>query len=327
MSKFIENIIKKARTKKARIGFSDYTDNRLYEAIKTTLMKKIATPVIVGEVKEIKYKLRKFRIPEEKVKIFSNNNKELIDKFAKQYVKIRTKKEKLKIEEAKKIVAKENYFTVMLLYNNLIDGVVTGLSSQTKPFLPAFKIIGTEKNIKRVSSFFAMDFKDKTLFFADCAVNINPSSRELAEIATLTAKSVKTLGFKPRVAMLSFSTYGSAKHELVDKVREAAKIAKRKNKDKSIIIDGEVQFDAAFIPGVYKKKCPNSPLKGKANTFIFPDLDAGNIGYKLTERLAGAKAIGPILQGLKKPVNDISRGASSDDLALITAMTSLQVKR
>ncbi len=328
MTNFMNLMRKKASSKLRKICFSDFTDDRLYKAIRILLREKIAVPVIVGTEKIIYNKLRKFKIPKNRVIIFDTNEK-IAEKFAKQYIKLRAKKEKLNLKESLSIVKKENYFAVMLLYNNLVDGVVTGLSSQTKPFLPAFKIIGTKKGVNRVSSVFVMDFKDKILFFSDCAVNINPSSRELSEIAVLTAKSVLNFGFKPKIAMLSFSTYGSAKHELVDKVREATKLARsrisRNPKLRSkVIIDGEIQFDAAFVPNVYKKKCPTSPLKGRANTFIFPDLDAGNIGYKLTERLGHAKAIGPLLQGLKKPVNDISRGASYKDLVDITALTSVQ---
>ncbi len=328
MTNFMKVMKKKASSRLRRICFADYTDNRLYKAIKVLLKEKTITPVVVGEEKVILKKLREFKIPKSRVVLFDTNNS-LTEKFAKQYIKLRAKKEKLSFEQSLSTIKKENYFAVMLLYNNLVDGVVTGLSSQTKPFLPAFKIIGTEKGVNRVSSVFIMDFKDKTLFFSDCAVNINPSSKELSEIAFLTAESVLNFGFKPRIAMLSFSTCGSAKHEMVDKVREATKMARlRILKDSrlksKVLIDGEIQFDAAFVPDVYKKKCSSSPLKGRANTFVFPDLNAGNIGYKLTERLGHAKAIGPILQGLKKPVNDISRGASYKDLVDIALLTSVQ---
>ena len=328
MTNFMKVMKKKASSRLRRICFADYTDNRLYKAIKVLLKEKTITPVVVGEEKVILKKLREFKIPKSRVVLFDTNNS-LTEKFAKQYIKLRAKKEKLSFEQSLSTIKKENYFAVMLLYNNLVDGVVTGLSSQTKPFLPAFKIIGTEKGVNRVSSVFIMDFKDKTLFFSDCAVNINPSSKELSEIALLTAESVLNFGFKPRIAMLSFSTCGSAKHEMVDKVREATKMARlRILKDSrlksKVLIDGEIQFDAAFVPDVYKKKCSSSPLKGRANTFVFPDLNAGNIGYKLTERLGHAKAIGPILQGLKKPVNDISRGASYKDLVDIALLTSVQ---
>ncbi len=328
MTNFMKVMKKKASSRLRRICFADYTDNRLYKAIKVLLKEKTITPVVVGEEKVILKKLREFKIPKNRVVLFDTNNS-LTEKFAKQYIKLRAKKEKLSFEQSLSTIKKENYFAVMLLYNNLVDGVVTGLSSQTKPFLPAFKIIGTAKGVNRVSSVFIMDFKDKTLFFSDCAVNINPSSKELSEIAFLTAESVLNFGFKPRIAMLSFSTCGSAKHEMVDKVREATKMARlRILKDSrlksKVLIDGEIQFDAAFVPDVYKKKCSSSPLKGRANTFVFPDLNAGNIGYKLTERLGHAKAIGPILQGLKKPVNDISRGASYKDLVDIAVLTSVQ---
>ncbi len=328
MTDFMKVMRKKASSRLRKICFADYTDNKLYEAIKVILKENIITPVVVGEEKVILKRLREFKIPKSRVVIFDTNNI-LAEKFAKQYIKIRSRKEKLSFKDALFIVKKENYFAVMLLFNNLVDGVVTGLSSQTKPFLPAFKIIGTKRGSNRVSSVFIMDFKDKTLFFSDCAVNINPSSKELSEIAVLTAESVLNFEIKPRIAMLSFSTCGSAKHEMVNKVREATKLARSRilkspRLKSKVLIDGEVQFDAAFVPDVYKKKCPSSSLKGRANTFIFPDLNAGNIGYKLTERLGHAKAIGPLLQGLKKPVNDISRGASYKDLVDIAVLTSVQ---
>ncbi len=323
MSQFLEKIIKKASKRKSRICFADYNDERVYRAIKEIAKLKLAKPVIVGEKRVIEKNMSRFNIKKSMgIEVCDLKDDELLEKFSEQYMKLRKNKEKLSLKEARTIIKKPNYFAVMLLYNKFVDGVVSGLSSETKPFLPAFKIIKTKKNVKRVSSVFIMDFPDKTLFFADCAVNILPDKNELAEIAVLTSETVKSFGFKPRVAMLSFSTRGSAKHELVDKVREATRIAKRKKPE--LIIDGEIQFDAAFVPKVFKKKCPDSPLKGKANTFIFPDLNAGNISYKLVERLAGAKAIGPILQGLNLPVNDVSRGASYKDLVHLAAITSIQ---
>ena len=324
MTRFIKNILKKARENPKRIGFCDYTDNRLYEAVKRILRLRIAKPYIFGEEELIKEKLKKFRIRETYVNIIDPLKSPEFNRFREQYYSMR-KEKGVTLEQAENYVKKPHYFAVMMLYNDLIDGVVTGLSSETKPFLPAFKIIKTRPGITKVSSVFIMDFKDKTLFFADCAVNINPTKEELAEIAVLTNETVSHLGFKPKVAMLSFSTHGSAKHELVDKVREATLIAGQKNP--KMILDGEIQFDAAFVPSVFKKKCPTSSLKGEANTFIFPDLDSGNIAYKLVERLAHAKAIGPILQGLKKPINDISRGASYEDLVNITALTVVQAQK
>ncbi len=327
MTGFIKRVLYLARRSPKRIAFADYEDDRLYNAIKRILNLGIAYPVIVGNSRIIKEKLSAFKIKEEKVSIIDPNKDSRLESFRDEYYALR-KHKGITLEQALEFVKQPHYFAIMLLYKDLVDGVVSGLSSKTKPFRPAFKVIKTREGVNRVSSVFIMDFKDKTLFFADCAVNIDPTPEELAEIAILTGKTIKEFGFEPRIALLSFSTRSSAQHELVDKVKKATLIAKKINDEENLnfLIDGELQFDAAFVPDVYILKCPDSPLKGRANTFIFPDLDAGNIGYKLVERLAKAKAIGPILQGLKKPVNDISRGASYEDLVNITAITVIQAQ-
>ena len=327
MTGFIKRILYLAKRSPKRIAFADYEDDRLYNAIKRILNLGIAYPVIVGNSRIIREKLSAFKIKEEKVSIIDPNKDSRLESFRDEYYALR-KHKGITLEQALEFVKQPHYFAIMLLYKDLVDGVVSGLSSKTKPFRPAFKVIKTREGVNRVSSVFIMDFKDKTLFFADCAVNIDPTPEELAEIAILTGKTIKEFGFEPRIALLSFSTRSSAQHELVDKVKKATLIAKKINDEEGLnfLIDGELQFDAAFVPDVYILKCPDSPLKGRANTFIFPDLDAGNIGYKLVERLAKAKAIGPILQGLKKPVNDISRGASYEDLVNITAITVIQAQ-
>ncbi len=327
MTGFIKRILYLARRSPKRIAFADYEDDRLYNAIKRILNLGIAYPVIVGNSRIIREKLSAFKIKEEKVSIIDPNKDSRLESFRDEYYALR-KHKGITLEQALEFVKQPHYFAIMLLYKDLVDGVVSGLSSKTKPFRPAFKVIKTREGVNRVSSVFIMDFKDKTLFFADCAVNIDPTPEELAEIAILTGKTIREFGFEPRIALLSFSTRSSAQHELVDKVKKATLIAKKINDEENLnfLIDGELQFDAAFVPEVYILKCPDSPLKGRANTFIFPDLDAGNIGYKLVERLAKAKAIGPILQGLKKPVNDISRGASYEDLVNITAITVIQAQ-
>ena len=218
-----------------------------------------------------------------------------------------------------------NYFGTMLLYTGRVDGLVSGAAHSTADTVrPALQIIKTKPGISRTSGAFIMMKEDERLIFADCAITVNPTAKELAEIAVESTKTAKAFGIDPRVAMLSFSTNGSAVTEETTKVVEAAKIAKELAPE--LLIDGEFQFDAAYVPSVAAKKAPESVIKGDANVFIFPTLDAGNIGYKLTERLGGYEAIGPILQGLNGPVNDLSRGCSAEDvykLSIITAAQSL----
>jgi phosphate acetyltransferase len=205
------------------------------------------------------------------------------------------------------------------------DGFVSGLASATKPFVPAFEVIRMREGFRRASSVFVMAWPNRVLFYADCSVNIAPDATTLAEIGCATAATARGFGYEPRVAFLSFSTRNSAQDESIDRVQEAVRLAREK--DPSVVIDGELQVDAALVPEVAGRKCPDSPVAGDANVLIFPDLNAGNIAYKITERLAGASAIGPILQGLRKPANDVSRGCSATDLADVAVITAAQVRR
>jgi len=219
----------------------------------------------------------------------------------------------------------ENYFGTMLVYMGMADGLVSGACHSTgETVRPALQIIKTKPGVARTFGYFLM-VRDKDKFiFGDCAINPNPNAQELAEIAIESAKAAEMFGIDPKVAMLSFSTNGSAKTDETEKVVEATKIAKAANSGYQI--DGEMQFDAAFVPSVGIKKYPGSEVAGKANTFIFPDLNSGNIGYKIAQRLGNFEAMGPILAGLNKPVNDLSRGCDSEDVyntAIITAAQAL----
>ncbi len=235
------------------------------------------------------------------------------------------------IEQAKDTMKDPLYYGAMMLKNGEVDGMVAGAINATGDVLrPAFHLIKTAPGISIVSSSFIMEMPDtgayakQVMLFADCAININPNADELAAIALATADTAKAFGVDPRVAMLSFSTKGSAKHEFVDKVVEATKKVKESAPD--LMVDGELQADAAIVESVGKLKSPDSQMAGKANVLVFPDLQAGNIGYKLVQRIGGASAIGPICQGMAKPVNDLSRGCSVDDIVDVVTITAIQAE-
>lgn len=219
----------------------------------------------------------------------------------------------------------ENYFGTMLVYLNKADGLVSGAAHSTADTVrPALQIIKTKEGVSKTSGVFIMVRGEEKYVFADCAINIAPDSQDLAEIAVESAKTARTFNIEPKVAMLSFSTKGSAKSPETEKVSTA--VATAKQLDPELLIDGEFQFDAAFVPSVAASKAPDSPIKGDANVFVFPSLEAGNIGYKIAQRLGNFEAVGPILQGLNKPVNDLSRGCNAEDvykLSLITAGQAL----
>ena len=241
--------------------------------------------------------------------------------FAANYHELR-KHKGITLEAARERAALPHYFGALVVRAGQADGLVSGLNSETKPFVPAFEVVKLRPGYKRASSVFIMAWPERVLFYSDCSVNIAPDAPTLAEIGRATAATARAFGFVPKVAFLSFSTRGSAEHESIDRVKEAVALARAA--EPGLEVDGEMQFDAAFVPAVAQKKCPDSPLKGEANVLIFPDLNAGNIAYKITERLAGAAAIGPIMQGLNRPMNDVSRGCSVQDLADVAVITAAQ---
>ena len=238
---------------------------------------------------------------------------------------VERRKGKATEEDARKILLDENYFGTMLVYTNKADGLVSGAAHSTADTVrPALQIIKTIPGVSKTSGVFIMVREDEKYVFADCAINIAPDSNDLAEIAIESAKTAKMFDIEPRVAMLSFSTKGSAKSAETEKVAEAVAVAKEREPE--LTLDGEFQFDAAFVPSVAKSKAPDSEIQGDANVFVFPSLEAGNIGYKIAQRLGNFEAVGPILQGLNRPVNDLSRGCNEEDvykLALITAAQAL----
>lgn len=308
---------------KKRIVFPEATDERVLKAASRLAKEGLVDPILIGKMKGINELAQKEGLDLENCTLIDPDNYPDTEVVADAFVERRNGRASK--EDALNIVKDANFFGTMLVYLERADGLVSGAAHSTSDTVrPALQIIKTKEGIQKTSGVFVMVRDDEKYIFADCAINIAPTSEDLAEIAVESAKTAKLFDVDPKVAMLSFSTKGSAKSEETEKVIEAISIAKEK--DETLVIDGEFQFDAAFVPKVAAKKAPDSEIQGDATVFVFPSLDAGNIGYKLTERLGGFEAVGPILQGLNKPVNDLSRGCSEEDvykLALITAAQSI----
>ncbi|UBM61839.1 phosphate acetyltransferase [Candidatus Sulfidibacterium hydrothermale] len=326
----IDKIHEMARQAGKTIVLPEGTEERNLRAADYVLKEKIAAIILLGNRDEILKKASGFSLQNiEKATIIDPKNHPDKTYYARMLADIR-KKKGMTYEEALKKVEEPLYLSTLLIKDGKADGEVSGAEHATGDVLrPAFQIIKTLPGVSAVSGAFIMILKDKNfgtdgvMIFADCAVNPDPSVRELAEIAVESAKTAKNIaGIEPKVAMLSFSTKGSAKHEKVDKVVEALNMAKTMNPD--LQIDGELQADAAIIEAIGKKKAPGSPIAGKANVLVFPSLESGNIAYKLVQRLAGAEAVGPVLQGLAAPINDLSRGCSVDDIINMIAITANQ---
>lgn len=324
---FIDGIKEKAKNFKKTIILPESMDERVLKAAEIIIKEGIANIILIGDENEIKTK--NYLLSD--VTIINPKTYKDTEKYIQKLVNLR-KHKRLTYEEAKKYLLEDYmYFACMLVLDEKADGIVSGACHSTSNTLkPALQIIKTKESSKLVSTFFIMDipncsYGDNGVFlFADCGLNRNPNSEELAYIAVDSADSFKNLIEKePVVAMLSYSTKGSAKHEDVDKVINATNLAKKMS---NYFIDGELQLDAAIVPEVANLKDPKSEVAGKANVLIFPNLDAGNIGYKLVQRLANAKAYGPITQGIKKPINDLSRGCSVQDIVGVVAITALQAK-
>lgn len=312
--------------KNMKIVFPEGNDERVVRAAARLKFEGLLEPIILGQSEEVRNLLTKLGFADQDYTIINPNEYADFDKMKEAFVDIR--KGKVTLEDADKMLRDVNYFGVMLVKMGLADGMVSGaIHSTADTVRPALQIIKTKPGISRTSGVFLMNRENTSerYVFADCAINIDPTAQELAEIAVNTAETAKIFDIDPKIAMLSFSTKGSGKAPQVDKVREATEIAKGLNPD--LALDGELQFDAAFVPETAAIKAPDSAVAGQANTFVFPDLQSGNIGYKIAQRLGMFDAIGPILQGLNKPVNDLSRGSSAEDiykLAIITAAQAIE---
>lgn len=300
---FLELVRRRARQNPARIVFPETFDERTVKAIEKIKKEGTAVPVVIDEM--MKDEKRKKR-------------------YADAFFELR-KEKGMTLNEAQKLMEDRNYFGVMAVKMNEADGLISGANCPSHETLrPALQIIKTKEKFHKVSGFFFMVLGKRLLLFADCMVNIEPSSHELMEIAIDSAETAKRFGIEPRIAMLSFSTNGSAKHPSVDRVREATQMIRHNRPD--LVCEGEMQVDAALVPEVCAKKFPNSRVPGNANVLIFPDLNSANISYKLVQRLGHAQAIGPILQGLQKPINDLSRGCNVDDIVQLAAITSVEAQ-
>ena len=329
---YIDIIKDKARSDKKTIVLPETPDKRTLIAAANIMQEGIANIIMVGNEEKIMDGAGWLEVDLDGANIIDPTTTDKLDRYVELLYE--TRKSKGMTPEKARDILLNDYLTfgVMMVKDNAADGMVAGACHATADTLrPALQILKTAPGVKLVSGFFLLDVPDckfgdnGTFLFADCGLNQDPTPEELAAIADTSAKSFKQLvGSKPIIAMLSHSTKGSAKHPLVDKVVEATKIAHEKYPH--LLLDGELQTDAALVPQVAKSKAPGSEVAGKANVLIFPNLDCGNIGYKLVQRLAKAEAYGPMLQGISKPVNDLSRGCSWQDIVGVVALTAVQAQ-
>lgn len=322
MANLFDKLKAEVKAERPSIVFPESNDERILEAIEKLAEEEVVRPILIGKKAETTSAVQK--LAEAGKVLFRHPDTETeMPRFIEELVARR--KGKTDQAQAAEWLKDPCYYGTMLVYTGEADGLVSGAAHSTASTVrPALQIIKAQPGKHRISGSFIMVKDEKEFIFADCGINIAPDSETLAEIAIESAETARLFGIDPRIAMLSFSTKGSAKDPSVDKVTEAVKLAQEKAPD--LLIDGELQFDAAYVPDVAARKAPDSPIQGRANVFIFPNIDAGNIGYKMVQRLGGFIAIGPILQGLNKPVNDLSRGCNADDvykLALITAKQAL----
>lgn len=323
MSEFLDRMKAAAKSNKKTIVLPEGEDPRTIEAAKKIVEEDLANLIILGDPATID-------VPG--VTVIDPRTADRKQAYAEKFAELRAKKG-VTLPEALEQMNDATYFGTMMVKMGDADGLVSGACHSTANTLrPALQILKTAPGTKLVSAFFIMCTKspefgaDGTLLFADCGLNINPNADELSEIALASAESWKAFmpGEEPKVAMLSFSTMGSAKGDVPTKVQEAVKLANEKNPE--LALDGDLQLDAALVQSVADLKAPNSSVAGNANILVFPDLEAGNIGYKLVQRFGGAEAYGPVLQGIAKPVNDLSRGCSADDIVGVVAITAVQAQ-
>lgn len=331
MMNFIDGIIAKAKQNRKTIVLPEGEDERVLEAAHEITEQKIAKIILLGDEADIKEKFAQKGWNLGDIEIVNPETSEKLDEYAALFYELR-KEKGVSQEDALKMAKNANYFGTLMMKAGAADGMVSGAAHSTADTVrPALQIIKSARKDMGVSSFFFMNKGEQTLIFADCAITPNPTDQELANIAMQAAVTAVQFGISPEIAMLSYSTYGSGKGEAIDKVQRATKLAKEmaasdEFKNLGIRLDGELQADAALVEKVAQLKAPGSDVAGHAKVLIFPDLNAGNIAYKLVQRLGGYEAYGPVLQGLKAPINDLSRGCSANDIVCTVALTAVQAQ-
>ena len=321
---FTYQLLDRARADRKRIVLPEGEDDRILRAAGRLLRRNVADLTILGDEPRIRSRSAELGVDLSAAKVLNPRTSELCDQFAEQYAELR-KHKGVTVEQAREIIHDVSYFGTMLVYNDMVDGMVSGAMHTTAHTVrPAFEIIKTEPGITTVSSIFLMCLADRVLAYGDCAIVPDPTSEQLADIAISSARTAAQFGIEPRVAMLSYSTGTSGTGADVDKVRAATELVRQRQPD--LLVDGPIQYDAAVDPTTAASKMPDSKVAGRATVLIFPDLNTGNNTYKAVQRSAGAIAIGPVLQGLKKPVNDLSRGALIEDIVNTVAITAIQAQ-
>lgn len=318
----LNTIKEKAGRRKKTVVLPESHDERVLKSAEQLVKQNVASVITIGNEDKVRESAKNLGVDLKGIRIIDVEKSDKLSDFANIFYNLR-KHKGVTIEKARETMKRDLFFGAMMVREKMADGFVAGSTASTADVLrAAIQCVGMPEGISIVSSFFLMIFPEKVYSFGDCAVVPNPDANQLADIAITTADNHRKLtDEEPYVALLSFSTKGSANHELVDKVIEATKIAKEKRPD--LNIDGELQFDAATIDAIGKKKAPGSTVAGRANVLIFPDLQAGNIGYKIAQRLGKAEAVGPVVQGLKKPLFDLSRGCSVEDITNTAAIAML----
>lgn len=321
---FTASLIARARADRKRIVLPESTDDRILKAADELIAREVAEIILLGDAQAVLKRAAELGLNLDKAHIISPQDPELLAKYATEFARLRAKKG-VTYEQAEEKVKDLSYFGTMMVHMGDADGMVSGaIHTTAHTIVPSFQIIKTKPGADLVSSCFLMLMEDRVYVYGDCAVTPNPDPAQLASIAISSAETAQQFGVEPRVAMLSYSTGTSGKGPDVDAVVEATAIAKQRQPE--LLLEGPIQYDAAVDADVAATKLPNSPVAGRATVFIFPNLSAGNIGYKAVQRSAGAVAVGPVLQGLNKPVNDLSRGALVEDIVNTVAITAIQAQ-